>query len=111
MAWIKTVKPEEATGLLKRQYEAAVKRVGKVFQIIEIQCLRPKILRASTQLYLEAMYSPDSSLSRIQREMIENDSTIGPIDRLDHWLNIRIGICGHLIWGGRFDVGTGWEDK
>ena len=70
MAWIRTVKPEEASGLLKRQYEAAVKRVGKVFQIIEIQSLRPKILRASTQLYLEAMYSPDSALSRAQREMI-----------------------------------------
>jgi len=70
MAWIRTVKPAAATGLLKRQYDAAVKRAGKVFQIIEIQSLRPNILRASTQLYLEAMYSQDSALSRAQREMI-----------------------------------------
>ena len=70
MAWIPTVKPEVATGVLKRQYQAATKRAGKVYQIIEIQSLRPNLLRASTQLYLEAMHSPDSKLSRAQREMI-----------------------------------------
>jgi len=70
MAWIPTVKPEAATGLLERQYEAAVKRAGKVFQILEIQSLRPNLLRASTQLYLAAMYSADSRLSRAQREMV-----------------------------------------
>ena len=70
MAWIPTVKPEAATGLLKRQYHAALKRAGKVYQIIEIQSLRPNLLRASTQLYLEAMYSSESKLSRAQREMI-----------------------------------------
>jgi len=70
MAWIPTVGPEEATGLLRRQYQAAEKRAGKVYQILEIQSLRPNLLRASTQLYLEAMYSPDSHLSRAQREMI-----------------------------------------
>lgn len=70
MAWIPTVKPEAAMGLLKRQYDAAIKRAGKVYQIIEIQSLRPSLLRASTQLYLEAMHSADSRLSRAQREMI-----------------------------------------
>ncbi len=70
MAWIPTVKPEEASGLLHRLYDAATRRAGKVFQIIQIQSLRPRILRASTQLYLEAMYCPDSRLSRAQREMI-----------------------------------------
>ena len=70
MAWIPTVKPGAATGLLARQYEAAIKRAGKVFQILEIQSLRPRLLRASTQLYLEAMYCSDSRLSRAQREMI-----------------------------------------
>jgi len=70
MAWIPTIGPEAATGLLKRQYRAAEKRAGKVYQIIEIQSLRPDLLRASTQLYLAAMHSPDSRLSRAQREMI-----------------------------------------
>ncbi len=70
MAWIKTVEPGNATGFLKRLYEAAVKRAGKVYQIIEVQSLRPSVLRASTQLYTEVVHSPDSSLSRMQREMI-----------------------------------------
>jgi alkylhydroperoxidase family enzyme len=70
MAWIETIKPGNATGLLGRLYEAAIKRAGKVYQIIEIQSLRPKVLRASTQLYIEVVHSPESSLSRMQREMI-----------------------------------------
>ena len=50
MAWIPTVKPEAATGLLERQYEAAVKRAGKVYQILEIQSLRPRLPRSTTTL-------------------------------------------------------------
>ena len=64
------MEPEEAEGLLRQLYRAAMKRAGKVFNVIRIQSPRPKVLRASTQLYLEIMYSPDSGLSRAQREMI-----------------------------------------
>lgn len=70
MAWIHTTPPEEATGLLKRLYDAAVQRAGKVFNILRIQSPRPEILRASVQLYTEIMHSPKSPLSRSQREMI-----------------------------------------
>lgn len=70
MAWIRTIAPEDATGLLRRLYDAAVRRAGKVFNVIRIQGIRPKVLRASTQLYLEVMHSPDSGLTRAQREMI-----------------------------------------
>ena len=70
MAWIRTIGPEEATGLLKRLLDGAIERAGKVFQIIQIQSLRPRTLRASTQLYVQVMHSPDSGLSRAQREMI-----------------------------------------
>ena len=70
MAWIRTIRPEEATGALARIYDAAVKRAGKVFQIIEVQSLRPQVLRASTRLYIEIVHSSRSSLSRAQREMI-----------------------------------------
>ncbi len=69
MAWIRTVAPEEAEGLLAKLYRAAVKRAGKVFNVLRIQSLRPRVLRASTQLYLEVMYG-ESGLSRAQREMI-----------------------------------------
>jgi len=70
MAWIKLIPPEAAAGALKRQYDAAVKRAGKVFNIIRIQCRRPAVLRASTQLYLEVMRSATCSLTRVQREML-----------------------------------------
>ena len=70
MTWIRVVPPEEATGLLKQLYNAAVKRAGRIYNIISIQSLRPKVLRSSTQTYLEVMHSSDNALSRVQREMI-----------------------------------------
>ena len=69
MAWIKTIAPEDATGLLRTLYDAAVKRAGKVFHAIRIQGLHPRALRASTLLYQELMHG-DGPLSRSQREMI-----------------------------------------
>ena len=70
MAWIRTVDPADARGLLERLYDAGVRRAGKVFNILRIQSLRPKVLRSSTRLYLEVMHSADSGLSRVRREMI-----------------------------------------
>jgi uncharacterized peroxidase-related enzyme len=70
MAWIRTVAPGEATGLLKRLYDEAVTRAGKVFNVLRIQSLRPEVLRAGIALYQELMHSPRSPLSRAQREMI-----------------------------------------
>ena len=70
MAWIRTIAPEDADGLLKQLYAAALKRAGRVYNIIRVQSPRPKVLRASTQLYMEIMHSTESGLSRTQREMI-----------------------------------------
>ncbi len=70
MAWINTISPDAATGLLRKLYDAAIKRAGKVFNVIRLQSLRPHTLRASTQLYIEVMSSSRSPLSRRQREMI-----------------------------------------
>lgn len=70
MAWIKIIAPEEAEGPLKRLYDSALKRAGKVFNVVAVQGLRPKTLAASTRLYTEVMMSPTSPLSRAQREMI-----------------------------------------
>ena len=70
MAWIQTVAPESASGLLERLYAAALKRAGRIYNIISIQSLRPRVLRSSTQLYLEVMGSRESALTRAQREMI-----------------------------------------
>jgi uncharacterized peroxidase-related enzyme len=70
MAWIRTIAPEEATGLLKRLYDQARARAGKVFNVLRIQSLRPEVLKAGVALYTELMISPRSPLSRAQREMI-----------------------------------------
>lgn len=70
MAWIKTLGPEHAEGLLKRVYASAQERAGKVFNIIRLQSARPGVLRSSTQLYVELMHGSEGGLARSQREMI-----------------------------------------
>jgi len=70
MTWIHTIDPSQSTGLLKRLYDEALRRAGKVFNILRVQSLRPRVLRASTQLYIELMRSADGGLNRAQREMI-----------------------------------------
>ncbi len=70
VSWIRTVDPADADGLLARLYDAARRRAGRVFNIIRIQSPRPRVLGASTRLYLEVMHSRASGLSRARREMI-----------------------------------------
>ena len=69
MAWINMVEPEQAAGELKAEYKQAVKRSGKVFNILKVQSLNPPVLHQSMQMYLAAMYGP-SGLSRVEREML-----------------------------------------
>ena len=70
MSWIKTVPDDEATGLLGKLYGEAVRRAGRVFNIIRIQSPRPRVLRSSTMLYREVMFSDENGLTRAQRELI-----------------------------------------
>ena len=69
MAWIKTIAVEEASGALKRHYDAAIERAGKVWNIVSSMSLKPELLRTSIQLYKTLMHGP-SGLTRAQREMI-----------------------------------------
>jgi len=69
MAWIKTIDPGEATGELKAEYEKAIRRAGKVFNILQVQSLNPRALEASMRLYLATMYG-ESGLTRAEREML-----------------------------------------
>ena len=70
MTRIRTIDPEEATGLLARLYREALERAGKIFNVLRCQCVRPEVLEASTALYAEVMHSDRSPLTRAQREMI-----------------------------------------
>jgi uncharacterized peroxidase-related enzyme len=69
MAWIKTVEPEDATGVLKQEYDAASERAGRVFNILKVQSLNPLALQASMQMYRATMFGA-SGLSRAEREML-----------------------------------------
>ena len=69
MTWIETIPPEQATGELKQEYDAAIRRAGRVFNVVRVQSLNPAALHASIQLYQVLMFGP-SPLSRAQREMI-----------------------------------------
>ena len=67
--WIRTVDPGEADGLLREQYDAAVRRAGKVFGVLRVQSLRPEQLRDFVALYRSVMFAP-SGLSRAERELV-----------------------------------------
>jgi len=69
MPWIRIVSPAEATGYLKRQYEAAVKRAGRVWGIVSAMSPNPKVLKTSMDLYRAVMHG-DSPLSRGRRELL-----------------------------------------
>ncbi|MDA2938019.1 carboxymuconolactone decarboxylase family protein [Acidobacteria bacterium AH-259-A15] len=69
MAWIETVDSDRAQGDLKREYEAAIARAGKVYNIVKLSSLRPDILRSWVDLYVLLMHR-EGQLSRRQREMI-----------------------------------------
>lgn len=69
MAWIKTVPESEAAGSLAAQYQAALKRAGRVFNILKIQSLKPSTLKESMDLYMATMVA-GSGLTRAEREML-----------------------------------------
>ncbi len=94
MAHIRQVGNDEATGLLKRIYDEAIARAGKVWGILRVQSLNPAALDAGMNMYKTIMFpappadgvesggpgSPDdaarrtgfgpSTLSRARREML-----------------------------------------
>lgn len=69
MAWIKVISDDEAEGLLKRIFEAAVARAGRVFNIRRVMSLNTATLRASMSFY-QAVVLGTSPLSRAQRELL-----------------------------------------
>jgi uncharacterized peroxidase-related enzyme len=67
--WIKVVRPEEATGFLKRVYDEIVEKRGRLSHIMMSQSLRPDVMKAHLDLYLAVMFGA-GKLSRAEREMI-----------------------------------------
>lgn len=78
---IRLVDEDEADGLLREEYDAAVERAGKVFNIVQAMSLRPAVLRASMQLYREIMFG-ESGLSRRERELL---ATVASAEQSCHY--------------------------
>ncbi|MBC8505744.1 MAG: carboxymuconolactone decarboxylase family protein [Anaerolineales bacterium] len=69
MPWIKQIPLVEATGLLKRQFDAAIRRAGRVWHIVQIMSLNPHLMKDSIRFY-QTLMKGESPLSRVQREML-----------------------------------------
>ena len=69
MPWIKQISVAEATGFLKAQFDAALERAGRVWHIVHVMSLNPRVLRDSIGFYSSVMMG-ESPLSRAQREML-----------------------------------------
>ncbi len=69
MPYIKQIPINQARGLLKRELEKAVKRAGRVWNIVAIMSLNGRVMKASMELYGATMFA-ESPLSRQQREML-----------------------------------------
>lgn len=69
MPWIQEVPPKDASGLLRQQFDEALERAGRVWNIVQVMSLSPEALRDSIRLYLTIMKG-ESPLSRVQREML-----------------------------------------
>jgi uncharacterized peroxidase-related enzyme len=69
MPRIRVITLNEAAGFLKQQYEAALKRAGRIWNIVSIMSQNPQSLKASMDFYGVLMHGA-SPLSRAQREMI-----------------------------------------
>jgi alkylhydroperoxidase family enzyme len=69
MPRIKQIPIEDATGLLKEQFDAAIKRAGRVWHIVHIMSLNPRLLRDSIAFYATTMMG-ESPLTRVQREVL-----------------------------------------
>jgi alkylhydroperoxidase family enzyme len=66
---IRLIEEDEAEGPLREEYDAALERAGKVFNIVKAMSLRPAVLQASIALYREVMFG-ESALSRRERELL-----------------------------------------
>ncbi len=69
MAFIKQVGDDEATGILRRVYDAARGRAGGVANIIRVMSRDGRSVQGSMQFYTSLMKT-DNALSASRREML-----------------------------------------
>jgi uncharacterized peroxidase-related enzyme len=91
MAHVPVIPYEQATGVLKEEYDAAIGRAGRIWNIVSVQGQLPAVLRESMRLYREVMFGP-SPLSRAQRELLAAVTSSANSTRyctIAHWHDYR----------------------
>jgi alkylhydroperoxidase family enzyme len=66
---IRLIEPDDASGPLKEEYDAAIGRAGKVFNIVKAMSLNAEVLNRSMEMYKAIMFGP-SRLTRAERELL-----------------------------------------
>ena len=69
MPHIRLIDDGDAEGVLREEYDAALERAGKIFNIVKAMSPNAETLRASMQLYRQIMFG-ESGLSRQERELL-----------------------------------------
>ena len=69
MPRIHQIPVSEATGRLRKIFDAALERAGRVWHILHVMSVNPRVMDASMGLYGALMFGP-SPLNRWQREML-----------------------------------------
>ncbi len=69
MPWIEQVPIERATGLLRKLFDQAKERAGRVWKIVHVMSVNPPVLRDSMRFYVSVMMGR-SPLTRAQRELL-----------------------------------------
>lgn len=69
MPWIRQITIPEATGELKKHFDAAIARAGRVWNIVHIMSLNPEALESNMRHYRVLLHG-SSPLSRVQRELL-----------------------------------------
>src|SRR5258708_31854904 len=68
MAWIRTIRRSEATGMLKEAYDWQANRLGEPTEFTQLGSLYPALVMQRLQLYKTVEACP-SQLSPIERQM------------------------------------------
>ncbi len=99
MAYVEMTPYDEATGVAKEEYDAAIARAGRIWNIVSVQSQLPAVLRESMRLYKEVMFGP-SPLSRAQRELLAAVTSSANSTRyctIAHWHDYREEVEDQLL--------------
>jgi len=69
MSYIEQIPVGKAKGLLKKLFDEAIERAGRVWHIVHIMSQNPQVMDASMSMYRVIMFG-SSPLVRWQREML-----------------------------------------